>query len=101
MTAWRRAEHIACWNGITASRPRAWNFQVMPKLANHDAGFFCLSRPVATEVIAMSARHYKTPRAYYCGVDLHARSLYIHICDPADTPRFEKRCRQRVNGPTP
>ena len=38
----------------------------------------------------MSARYYKTPHAYYCGVDLHARSLFIHVCDPAGTPCFEK-----------
>ena len=23
------------------------------------------------------------PHAYYCGVDLHARSLFLNICDPA------------------
>src|SRR3954467_11114210 len=59
----------------------------MPKLTNHDAGS---GRPVATEVNVMAARYYKTPHAYYCGVDLHARSLYVHICDPAGTPRFER-----------
>ena len=38
------------------------------------------------------ARFYQppTPHPYYCGVDLHARSLYVHVCDPAGTPQFEK-----------
>ncbi len=30
------------------------------------------------------------PHAYYCGVDLHARSLFVHICDPAGHTCFEK-----------
>lgn len=33
---------------------------------------------------------YTTPHPYYAGVDLHARSLYLHICDPAGTPRLER-----------
>jgi transposase len=60
---------------------------VFPKHTNHEAGS---GRPVATEVNVMAARYYKTPHAYYCGVDLHARSLFIHVCDPAGTPRFQK-----------
>ncbi len=54
---------------------------MMPKLTNHDAGFFCLSWPVATEDKVMAARYYKTPHAYYCGVDLHARRLFVHLLD--------------------
>jgi hypothetical protein len=38
----------------------------------------------------MAPRHYKTTHPYYCGVDLHARSLYVHVCDPAGTPRLER-----------
>ena len=34
--------------------------------------------------------NYQQPHPYYCGVDLHARSLFIHICDPAGATRFEK-----------
>lgn len=35
-------------------------------------------------------RYYKATHAYYCGVDLHARSMYIHICDAAGVTLFEK-----------
>jgi transposase len=38
----------------------------------------------------MAYRYYKTPHPYYAGVDLHARSMYVHVCDPTGTPRFEK-----------
>ena len=34
--------------------------------------------------------NYNQPHPYDCGVDLHARSLFINICDPAGTTRFEK-----------
>ena len=26
-------------------------------------------------------RAYNTPHAYYCGVDLHARTLFVHVLD--------------------
>jgi hypothetical protein len=37
-------------------------------------------------------RTYKAQHAYYCGIDLHARNLSVHILDdkcpaPAVTPR--------------
>jgi transposase len=35
-------------------------------------------------------RVYNTPHAYYCGVDLHARSLFVHILDDHGRTRFEK-----------
>jgi transposase len=35
-------------------------------------------------------RAYKTPHAYYCGIDLHARSLYIHVLDDKGTTRLER-----------
>jgi len=38
----------------------------------------------------VSHRYYKTAHPYYVGVDLHARSLYVHVCDPAGTPRLER-----------
>jgi transposase len=34
--------------------------------------------------------NYQQQHAYYCGVDLHARSLFVHICDPAGSTRLEK-----------
>ena len=30
-------------------------------------------------------RVYNTPHAYYCGVDLHARSLYVNVLDDKGT----------------
>lgn len=38
----------------------------------------------------MPPRFYKTAHTYYCGVDLHARSMYVHICDAAGAVLFEK-----------
>jgi transposase len=35
-------------------------------------------------------RPYTTPHAYYCGVDLHARSLYVHVLDDRGTTRLER-----------
>jgi len=35
-------------------------------------------------------RYYNQPHAYYCGGDLHARSLYLHILDSQGVTRFEK-----------
>jgi len=35
-------------------------------------------------------RTYKTPHAYYCGIDLHARSLYVHVLDAGGTTRLER-----------
>jgi transposase len=34
-------------------------------------------------------RPYTTPHAYYCGVDLHARSLFVHILDDKGRTRLE------------
>jgi transposase len=33
---------------------------------------------------------YNAPHAYYCGIDLHARSLYLHILDDKGTTRLEQ-----------
>src|SRR5688500_7117830 len=33
-------------------------------------------------------RPYTTAHPYYAGVDLHARSLFVHVTDAAGTPRF-------------
>jgi transposase len=35
-------------------------------------------------------RTYKTPHAYYCGIDLHARSLYLHVLDDKGITRLER-----------
>jgi transposase len=35
-------------------------------------------------------RTYNQPHAYYCGVDLHARSLYIHVLDHNGVTRLER-----------
>ena len=35
-------------------------------------------------------RVYKTQHLYYCGVDLHARSLYINILDDKGRTRLEE-----------
>jgi transposase len=35
-------------------------------------------------------RFYNQPHAYYCGGDLHARSLFLHILDAQGRTRFEK-----------
>ena len=34
-------------------------------------------------------RPYTTTHAYYCGVDLHARSLYVNVLDASGTTRLE------------
>ncbi len=35
-------------------------------------------------------RVYKTPHAYYCGVDLHARSLFVKVLDDKGVTRLEQ-----------
>ena len=35
-------------------------------------------------------RPYTTTHAYYCGVDLHARSLYVHVLDDKGVTRLER-----------
>jgi transposase len=35
-------------------------------------------------------RTYKTQHAYYCGIDLHARSLYVHVLDDQNKTRLER-----------
>jgi transposase len=35
-------------------------------------------------------RFYNTPQAYYCGVDLHARTMYTHILDAQGNTVFER-----------
>jgi hypothetical protein len=56
----RRAEPVASRLRSPASRSSAWIFQPMLELGNHEARFFCLSRPVAREV--RDTRLPSTPR---------------------------------------
>ena len=35
-------------------------------------------------------RTYNTTHAYYCGVDLHARSLFVNVLDHTGTTRLEQ-----------
>ena len=35
-------------------------------------------------------RFYNQPHAAYCGVDLHARTMYVHVLDAQGQTRFEK-----------
>ena len=35
-------------------------------------------------------RTYNTTHAYYCGVDLHARSLFVNVLDNQGTTRLEQ-----------
>ena len=35
-------------------------------------------------------RVYKTQHLHYCGVDLHARSLFVNVLDSTGTTRFEQ-----------
>ena len=35
-------------------------------------------------------RTYNQSHAYYCGIDLHARSLYLHVLDDKGTTRLER-----------
>jgi len=46
-------------------------------------------RPARRQVVH-EIRVYKTQHQYYCGVDLHARSLLVNILDATGTTRFER-----------
>jgi len=45
-------------------------------IGNHDAGS---GRPATTE--AMDMRCYSNAHRFYAGVDLHARTMYVHVLD--------------------
>ena len=46
-------------------------------------------------------RVYKNPHRFYCGVDLHARTLFLHMLDHNGQTRFEKNipARRLLTGP--
>ena len=48
--------------------------------SNHDAG----SGPTQTQGDTM--RFYNQPHRFYCGIDLHARTMYLCILDPNGQP---------------
>ncbi len=52
---------------------------------NHEAGS---GRPFAKEDTRCART--TTPHAYYCGVDLHARSLFVHVLDDKGHTRLER-----------
>jgi len=56
----------------------AWIFQPAPMPGNHEAGS---GRPSPRR--SQDMPNYHQPHAYYAGVDLHARTLFLHICDPS------------------
>jgi hypothetical protein len=40
-------------------------------------------------------RLYKHPHRFYCGIDLHARTLYLHVLDHGGKTRYEKNIPAR------
>ena len=40
-------------------------------------------------------RLYTNPHRFYCGTDLHARTLYLHLLDHDGQTRFEKNIAAR------
>jgi hypothetical protein len=69
----------ACPKGIRAQSREAsalaWDFQEGVFPSNHDAG----SSSQGHEEIMM--RYYNQPHQFYCGIDLHATSMYLCILD--------------------
>jgi transposase len=58
--------------------------EVEGDVPHHDAGS---GRPVPTEAMM---RFYNQPHRFYCGVDLHARSMYTHVLDERGKTVFER-----------
>jgi hypothetical protein len=44
---------------------------------------------------AMNMRVYTQPHRFYCGVDLHARTLFLHVLDHDGQTHFEKNIPAR------
>ena len=64
----------ACPKSVTGSRVNlvpAWDFQARAYRANHDAGFG------STQPKESMMRFYNHVHSFYCGVDLHARTLAL------------------------
>src|SRR5215211_1493253 len=74
---WERAYPKSCW--IRSRLLSVVELSEECVLLNHDAGF---SPPHPREVMM---RFYTRQHSAYCGVDLHARSMYLCILDAAGT----------------
>src|SRR5688572_4837264 len=59
----------------------------MSGIANHEAGS---TRPITTQKGGPAMRRYLTSHEYYCGVDLHARSMFTHVLDSRGSTVFAK-----------
>ena len=46
-------------------------------------------------------RVYKTQHLHYCGVDLHARSLFVNVLDDRGTTRLKQTPRTPPRSSTP
>ena len=57
---------------------QAWDFQEGSCPSNHDAGSDARAHRKETMM-----RFYKQPHRFYCGVDLHARCMYLCVLDQA------------------
>ena len=66
-------------------RSSAWIFQPMPKPRQPRSGIRPARRQGGHEM-----RTYNTQHAYYCGVDLHARSLFVNVLDDKGATRLEQ-----------
>jgi hypothetical protein len=79
------------YNAITGCPGRSVDLSASAQgTGNHEAGS---GRPSPRRSQAMP--NYNRQHAYYAGVDLHARTLFLHICDPAGHAlgRFCERLR--------
>src|SRR5262245_20702629 len=65
-------------SGIKANLVPTWDFQTRSGRVNHDAG--SARRPTPPETMM---RFYHQCHAFYCGVDLHARTLSLCVLDHA------------------
>src|SRR5262249_36574535 len=63
-------------SGIKANLVPAWDFQTRLGRVNHDGG--SARRPTPPETMM---RFYNQPHRFYCGVDLHARTLSLCVLD--------------------
>jgi len=68
----------------------AWNFQEGSVPRNHDAGSDAHAHREETMMRFYEQPSDQEPHRFYCGVDLHARCLYLRILDAAGlVPRPE------------
>src|SRR4051794_4234809 len=81
----------ACPNGYTAQGPKAlawsWDFQKRCTLRPRCGIKPGAIRAEAPQTEPMTMRFYNQQHRFYCGVDLHARSMYLCVRDPRDLLR--------------